>query len=225
MAAYKLIIMMTMLYFIIGTADADIDRYCYYCSSDKNDHRYDPDCDQPYYNATIETYSFQVTGCAMIMYDSGIMFRVFENVRHSSMDLACQPVNSEAYGNGTRCWCPHDLCNTYLCEECFETSTTTSDITTATTTTTAIETSYTTTTQGPDSKGLSCYNCIDCPTVDEHTSVETDEKYLTCVTVLKSPDTVIRTGGLEPYAHGECYVDGTLIFCHCTTPLCNGADV
>ncbi|CAL4152790.1 unnamed protein product [Meganyctiphanes norvegica] len=76
-----------------------------------------------------------------------------------------------------QCWCLEDKCNSHLCEECVDTTTTIAATTTTTTTTT---------TQQPPSKGLSCYSCVDCPTVNETTTVVFDEDFLTCVTIMTS---------------------------------------
>ncbi|CAL4063759.1 unnamed protein product, partial [Meganyctiphanes norvegica] len=207
--AYKLVTILPMLYYLLGCADASL--ICYTCDSHPGGYHYDANCGDHNYDGLANHDTYEV-GCAMQIYDSGHVWRGFESQNQIDTQEACQRLD-QGWSDGwaTRCWCPDEKCNSYLCEECFPT-------TTAATTTT-------TTTQEPPSKGLSCYNCIDCPTVNENTQVVFNEDYMTCVTILKGPDTVMRSGGLEPYADGLCYVDGTLIFCHCTTHLCNGADV
>ncbi|CAL4069473.1 unnamed protein product [Meganyctiphanes norvegica] len=186
---------------------------CYSCTNDPHLHgsaQYDADCGEPnydgYYGTSAPTDQFK-RGCATIIYDNGYIWRGWATDTEVAGEV-CQ--HTDWQGSGLQCWCMEDKCNAHLCDECFDTTTTT------------VATTTTTTTQQPPSKGLSCYSCVDCPTVDESTTVVFDEDFLTCVTIMTCPETVVRSGGLDAYPDGECYVnDGTILFCHCTTSLCN----
>ncbi|CAL4146025.1 unnamed protein product, partial [Meganyctiphanes norvegica] len=209
---------LNLLMILISCIGAEA-KTCYYCYTKEGyNSPYDPDCGNPNYNGTNTiTYSTAV-GCAMQIYDDGNVFRGTESQRYADEHDACQywdhmgtePANM-------RCWCPDDLCNSYLCEECFTTPPTTD----TPTTTTYIPNS----TQEPPNKGLSCYDCFDCPTVDESTKVAYDEKFLTCVTIMTSHEKIIRIGSYDAHPDGHCYLVGSVSYCHCTSSFCNGINV
>ncbi|CAL4099073.1 unnamed protein product [Meganyctiphanes norvegica] len=192
--------MLLMFYFSFGPGAAGYN--CYRCSSWQSDDYYDDECGKSNYHGSVGYQIGIFAGCAMSVFEDGHVWRGFEDY-HSNPVEACRPVDDD--GPGILCWCPHEKCNKYLCEECFANSTTTPSPST----------------QNPPSKGLSCYNCVDCPTVDENTAVVTDENFLTCVTVMTSEEVIIRSGSGDAYDDGECIFDGTVMHCHCTTSLCN----
>ncbi|CAL4239322.1 unnamed protein product, partial [Meganyctiphanes norvegica] len=72
-------------------------------------------------------------------------------------------------------------------------------------------------------KGLACYSCIDCPTVGENTTTVFDENFLTCTVITTDQGFIVRGGGFDAYDDGECFVNGLMTECHCTTSLCNNA--
>ncbi|CAL4059512.1 unnamed protein product, partial [Meganyctiphanes norvegica] len=194
-------------------ADGD-HRTCYYCSNNHiSNADYDSNCGNPNYDGHSERASF-VRGCFIIIYDDGNIWRGFEGKHQENHDDECQRVTDNVDGWGTRCWCPTDRCNSHLCENCFPTTTTTTTTTTPTTTTS---------TQSPPGNDLTCYNCIACPTTDENTEVVSDENFLTCVTIMTGDGTIIRDGGYDDHADGDCFANGGVTQCHCTTPLCNDA--
>ncbi|CAL4159260.1 unnamed protein product [Meganyctiphanes norvegica] len=86
--------------------------------------------------------------------DTGYIWRGWELQSEVDDDgEVCQ--HTEYEGSGTQCWCTEHLCNSHLCEECFDTTPVTTTTTTtadATTTTTTVATTQTTT-QPPPSKG------------------------------------------------------------------------
>ncbi|CAL4138681.1 unnamed protein product [Meganyctiphanes norvegica] len=79
--------------------------------------------------------------------------------------------------------------------------------------------------RNPYFSGLSCYDCVDCPTVDENTKVAYDEHFLTCVTMMTSHEKIIRNGSYDAHPDGHCYLVGSVTYCHCTSSFCNGVNV
>ncbi|CAL4067720.1 unnamed protein product [Meganyctiphanes norvegica] len=209
-----------------GTEKTMATRYmtCYFCTSEADypgDTLYDPNCNNIDYNGHSEEHnSFDYSGCAVEVFDDGYVWRGWQL---NSKDHCTTKYSENRHVNYTHCWCPGQVCNNGLCEECFDSvSTTTTPTTIAPTTST---TTVPTTTQQPHNKGLTCYNCVDCATVDENTSVAHEENFLTCVTIMTSHETVMRGGGYDVHDDGTCYVDGSMAYCHCTTDLCNDASV
>merc|ERR1711956_209442 len=88
---------------------------CYICDSDPNYNNYDADCANPDYAGQTTSSPFAV-GCATEVLDDGGVWRGIESQAQAD-DGPCQKVNDG--GPAMRCWCPDELCNTHLCEECF----------------------------------------------------------------------------------------------------------
>ncbi|CAL4089367.1 unnamed protein product, partial [Meganyctiphanes norvegica] len=215
-----------VILFVFFGADAKI---CYFCSTnpDTDGVPYDAACGDLNYDGNAESYPIYV-GCAIIVYDDGNVLRLYEPKSSADNDDVCQRYNyDDGAGDLMRCWCPEDKCNSHLCEECFNTPTTTEQLPTEGRVGWLRGSVFDYGCWGPrfdsqSSQGLSCYNCVDCSTVDENTTIVFDENFLTCVTIMTSHETIIRSGGFEAYPDGECYTEGTVTYCHCTTSLCNG---
>ncbi|CAL4187677.1 unnamed protein product [Meganyctiphanes norvegica] len=214
-------ITLLLILYVCGDGDALTTTTCYECSTDPESagSTYDEDCGDPSYDGNYYVSTSQ-PGCATFILDNGYMWRGFATQSDIEGEV-CQ--HGYFASSGLQCWCIGYKCNSHLCEECIDATTTTTTATTTTTTTTIAATIPTTTEHQP-SKGLSCYSCVGCPTVDETTPVVFDEDFLTCVIIETSPEHVVRSGGLYAYPDGECYVsDHNVLFCHCTTSLCNGS--
>ncbi|CAL4083909.1 unnamed protein product, partial [Meganyctiphanes norvegica] len=198
---------------------------CYRCSDDPGDFLpYDPECSEYSYHGITDTHSSDT--CFIEIQDGGYLGR---GTSGSHEDGDC------VYGSSyTRCYCEGDLCNTEsYCSQCgypkpTPGTSTTTEVTTLTTTNppppTTDDTTYTsTTTPGI----LSCYECIGCPSVDSSTPVISDASYLSCTTVVTvlNDANVIRGGSYDHHPDGECAEDSEIVYCWCTSNLCNNIKI
>ncbi|CAL4110766.1 unnamed protein product, partial [Meganyctiphanes norvegica] len=210
---------------------------CYRCSDDPEDGLpYDPECSEYSYNGII---GIQLDACFIEIQDGGYLRRGNSASWHDDGDCV--------YGSSyTRCYCKEDLCNTEsFCSLCgypkpTPGTSTTTEVTTLTTTKPppSTTTEVTTTTNPPPlttddttltsttTPGiLSCYECIGCPNVDSSTPVISDASYLSCTTVVLNDANVIRGGSHEHHPDGECTVDSEIVYCWCSSNLCNNIKI
>jgi len=208
---------------------------CYSCSDDPNSlFPYDPECGIYSYNNVENTIEDTTPReiCYILLKNNGNVQRGKNNNGGKYDDGDCR------YGTSfTECYCTGDLCNTdSYCSQCgypkptpvateTTTSTTSTTTTTPSTTSEAPTTTLSTTTESSSGGSLTCYNCFDCPSIDQNsTPVVEDEEFLTCVTsvLLNIKDEVVRGGSFDDRQDGECVQFDGVFSCWCTSSLCNG---
>ncbi|CAL4091433.1 unnamed protein product [Meganyctiphanes norvegica] len=209
---------------------------CYDCDNYPGTSIYDPTCGEDVYHG--RTTPDYVTCYTSIHYDG--TNRVERGGTYNDEE------DGECFNSGfaLSCFCRTYHCNNNLCQHC--TNTTTSPTTTTplyetttqwweTTTQPPITTATTpwqettphsaTTNRPPTSVyGLQCFSCFGCNIVDEDTTIETSEDFLSCSTAiaLGNDNFVIRGGSLDLYEDGACRheADGVYV-CYCTSNRCN----
>jgi len=178
---------------------------CYWCTDEPywiHAPYYDENCaNYDYHNGDEDHRDEDDTlgsTCAIGIFGDGYVEKFLYN-GHNASDGDCSVIP----GIYTACYCSEDFCNTgNLCEHCF-TSTTPEPST-------------------PPTEHLQCYQCEDCPEVNESTPVQEDTRFNSCVTkVHLVNDEVLRVGSSEEYPDGQCIEDTYYLTCWCNSDLCN----
>merc|ERR1712179_142295 len=93
---------------------------CFSCDSNPLYHNYDANCNSTDYNGI--TTATTAVGCAIEVFEDGNVWRGVETRTQATEDDRCQRVYDSGYA--MRCWCYGSItpCNSYLCEECFDTN-------------------------------------------------------------------------------------------------------
>ncbi|CAL4177386.1 unnamed protein product [Meganyctiphanes norvegica] len=203
---------------------------CYYCSDDPSwigSDWYDTECAAyDYRGLTVEHTG---TGCYIRIYDSGYVSR--GPISGDFEDGDCYHLRGYI-----TCFCKDKNCNTdSYCEQCFSTLTPSTPEQTTVTTTEPLTSTYTTTTAEPTSPttdaspattidpaaNLSCYNCMNCASVDEDTTPTIEDNFLSCSTILVlESGLVIRGGSYDAHPDGECVTNTATVQCWCTSDIC-----
>ncbi|CAL4107764.1 unnamed protein product, partial [Meganyctiphanes norvegica] len=118
---YKLPLLL-VLHGLLGGA-AGFYQECYWCVLEVGHPLYDPHCNDTDYNGYSEAHtSFDYSGCAVNVYEDGYVWRGFQ--LHDP-DHCTTLYSDDRHVNYTHCWCLDFNCNNGLCEECFDSPTTT----------------------------------------------------------------------------------------------------
>jgi len=209
------------------------DYQCYYCNNYDQGSKvpYDANCGNNNYHGNAADQNGDDQCCYTIHYDNGNVLRTGCS---GHGDGECRD------GSGwTGCYCTGDKCNDNICQECGVPGPT-GETTEAPPNTTPVNPGHTTTPGGPTdphtdphktttpsgpSLGLSCYTCMNCPTVDTNTPTISDPDYNSCFIQLVTGSHVVYRGGSKDHHNdGECImVDGNMT-CFCVGDNCNGTD-
>ncbi|CAL4228685.1 unnamed protein product [Meganyctiphanes norvegica] len=195
---------------IRGLQQVDCTSSCYECTDDQayTDFPYDPDCGSFGYHGDSILDSGIEDMCSIVILNSGGIIR---RANRGFSDGQCRYQPSY-----TQCFCAGAFCNTNsFCGQC--------EYPRPTPSTTYASSTLTTMKLSTPGSSLSCYSCIDCPTVDVSTPVVEDASFVTCVsTVLLSSGTeVVRGGSDEDHTDGECLQHSESLMCWCSSDLCN----
>ncbi|CAL4121028.1 unnamed protein product [Meganyctiphanes norvegica] len=203
---------------------------CYSCSDVPGHDEYDSQCGAyDYRGHTHDDFIWQ--NCFLKIYECGYVTRGGTTGYHEEGYCSNWP-------GGITCYCQNYYCNTdSYCEKCVSSSTPGTPEHTTITTTEPLTTTYTsTTTAEPPSPTtdatlattsdpaatFSCYNCMDCATVDEDTTPIIEDKFLSCSTiVILESVVVIRGGNYDAHPDGECVTNTGSVQCWCTGDICN----